>query len=242
MHLLDFMAAVQRAPSIAELDRLLKHYLEGLGFSGYTFSYFGRTRGRGQELHHEVVSQKMRVWHDYYHEEQHDNTDSTHHAVYKSLLPIFWSVAEQLKDSKTMKERKMRESSLKFGVMAGLSIPLHGPGGDFAELTLRQFQGEECMKDWASHQQEWLFAALAYFNCLREQIIVSQVSATGLLTTREMQCLNLLAENYAVAEIANRLSMSERTVNFHIQNINHKFKVRNKYEALSKAKELGVIA
>jgi len=242
MHLIDFITALQGAKTIAELDRLLKLYLEGQGFSGYTFSYFGRTRAHGQELHHEVVSQKMRVWHDYYHEEHHDNTDSTHQAVYKSLLPVFWDVAEQLKHSKTAKERAMREASLKFGVMEGLSVPLHGPGGDFAELTLRQFKGEACMKDWESHQQEWLFAAFAYFNCLREQCIVSQVSKTGLLTNREMQCLSLLAENYAVSEIASKLNMSERTVNFHIQNINHKFKVRNKYEALSKARELGVIA
>ena len=123
----------------------------------------------------------------------------------------------------------------------GVSIPVHGPGGDFAELTLRQFKGGSCMSGWEAKQHEWYLVALAYFNYMRELILITEVSKSGLLTRREQQCLKLIAENYNVMQMAAALDMSERTVNFHIQNLNHKLKVRNKYEAVSVGRQLGLI-
>ena len=62
------------------------------------------------------------------------------------------------------------------------------------------------------------------------------------LTTREMEVLRLLARGMRNKEIAARLFVSERTVNFHLANIYQKLNVSGRTEALSRALEQGLIA
>jgi DNA-binding NarL/FixJ family response regulator len=61
------------------------------------------------------------------------------------------------------------------------------------------------------------------------------------LTTREQEVLSLLARGLRNKEIAARLIVSERTVNFHLANIYQKLNVSGRTEALSKALEQGLI-
>ncbi len=62
------------------------------------------------------------------------------------------------------------------------------------------------------------------------------------LTTRELEVLRLLARGLRNKEIAARLFVSERTVNFHLANIYQKLNVSGRTEALSKALEQGLIS
>jgi len=61
------------------------------------------------------------------------------------------------------------------------------------------------------------------------------------LTAREQEVLSLLARGLRNKEIAARLIVSERTVNFHLANIYQKLNVSGRTEALSKAIEQGLI-
>jgi DNA-binding NarL/FixJ family response regulator len=61
------------------------------------------------------------------------------------------------------------------------------------------------------------------------------------LTVREQEVLRLLARGLRNKEIAARLFVSERTVNFHLANIYQKLNVSGRTEALSKALEQGLI-
>ncbi|HYB01701.1 MAG TPA: response regulator [Ktedonobacteraceae bacterium] len=61
------------------------------------------------------------------------------------------------------------------------------------------------------------------------------------LTAREQEVLSLLARGLRNKEIAARLIVSERTVNFHLANIYQKLNVSGRTEALSRALEQGLI-
>ena len=61
------------------------------------------------------------------------------------------------------------------------------------------------------------------------------------LTARELDVLRLLARGLRNKEIAARLFVSERTVNFHLANIYQKLNVSGRTEALSKAIEQGLV-
>ncbi|GCE48159.1 DNA-binding NarL/FixJ family response regulator [Thermosporothrix hazakensis] len=61
------------------------------------------------------------------------------------------------------------------------------------------------------------------------------------LTARELEVLQLLALGLRNKEIANRLYVSERTVNFHLANIYQKLGVSGRTEALSRAIALGLL-
>ncbi len=66
-------------------------------------------------------------------------------------------------------------------------------------------------------------------------------SVLDTLTARELEVLRLLARGLRNKEIAARLFVSERTVNFHLANIYQKLNVSGRTEALSKAHEQGLI-
>ncbi len=61
------------------------------------------------------------------------------------------------------------------------------------------------------------------------------------LTARELEVLRLLARGLRNKEIASRLYVSERTVNFHLANIYQKLNVSGRTEAISRAIERGII-
>jgi DNA-binding NarL/FixJ family response regulator len=67
------------------------------------------------------------------------------------------------------------------------------------------------------------------------------VNALENLTARELEVLRLLARGLRNKEIAARLYVSERTVNFHLANIYQKLNVSGRTEALSKAHEQGLL-
>lgn len=62
------------------------------------------------------------------------------------------------------------------------------------------------------------------------------------LTARELEVLRLLARGLRNKEIAARLYVSERTVNFHLANIYQKLNVSGRTEALSRALQQGLIS
>jgi DNA-binding NarL/FixJ family response regulator len=65
---------------------------------------------------------------------------------------------------------------------------------------------------------------------------------TDKLTNRELEVLQLLARGMRNKEMATKLSVSERTINFHLTNIYQKLQVSGRTEALSKALEQRLIA
>ena len=78
-----------------------------------------------------------------------------------------------------------------------------------------------------------------------EPLSVSIVNETELqklnLSTREYEVLQLLAQGYSNAEIAERLFLSLSTIKTHVSNLFVKMDVKSRTQALEKAKRLNII-
>jgi DNA-binding NarL/FixJ family response regulator len=70
---------------------------------------------------------------------------------------------------------------------------------------------------------------------------VSQPAPAGALTARERDVLDLLAQGNPNKTIARALSISERTVKFHVTAIMHKLGAENRTEAVTLAAQRGLI-
>jgi len=123
---------------------------------------------------------------------------------------------------------------------------------DYLYETLRAGAGGYVLKDIAPDE-----LAQAVRTVARGQVLVQPQLARRLLsqfgreargshpyetlTAREQEVLRLLARGLRNKEMAARLHVSERTINFHLANIYAKLNVSGRTEALSKALEQGLI-
>jgi DNA-binding NarL/FixJ family response regulator len=114
--------------------------------------------------------------------------------------------------------------------------------------TLRAGADGYILKDIAPDELAQAIRAVAHGEMLVQPQLVSRLLArvgrqghADTLTARELEVLRLLARGLRNKEIAARLYVSERTVNFHLANIYQKLNVSGRTEALSKALEQGLI-
>ena len=70
---------------------------------------------------------------------------------------------------------------------------------------------------------------------------LSVMPVKGLLTNREMDILDQLAQRFQSKEIAQNLFISTETVNFHLKNIYKKLNVHNRRQAVIRAQDLGLL-
>jgi DNA-binding NarL/FixJ family response regulator len=123
---------------------------------------------------------------------------------------------------------------------------------EFLYETLRAGAGGYVLKDIAPDELAQAIRAVARGEVLvQPQLAGRLLSRFGrqsrgnypyeTLTAREQEVLQLLARGLRNKEIAARLNVSERTVNFHLANIYQKLNVSGRTEALSKALEQGLI-
>ena len=75
-----------------------------------------------------------------------------------------------------------------------------------------------------------------------EQTLLSQQRARLQLTERELQCIAWAAASKTSWEISQILGISERTVNFHIQNSLQKSGALNRTQLVQRCRELGLVA
>ncbi len=123
---------------------------------------------------------------------------------------------------------------------------------DYLYETLRAGAGGYVLKDIAAEELAQAVRIVARGEVLVQPQIAGRLisrfgkqahgnSAHEALTTREQEVLSLLARGLRNKEIAARLYVSERTVNFHLANIYQKLNVSGRTEALSRALEQGLI-
>ena len=68
-----------------------------------------------------------------------------------------------------------------------------------------------------------------------------EVDILSRLTEREREILKLIFEGRCSSEVANTLSVSKRTVDFHLARAYVKLGVSNRFQAFKRAVELGII-
>jgi LuxR family maltose regulon positive regulatory protein len=95
------------------------------------------------------------------------------------------------------------------------------------------------------HSQRHIDRVLAAFGGAKAAPALAAKTPSGTLveplTEREMELLQLVATDLSPVEIAERLSLSPTTVRTHIRNIYGKLDAHSRFEAVMRAKELGLL-
>ena len=136
--------------------------------------------------------------------------------------------------------RRMVRMAGEFGMSAGITVPAWAPGVDWAFATFTT----DATYDLRALAPT--IAPTAYFiTCLQsrmQQLLLGRERNQVMLSQRERDILSWCAIGKTSWEISTLLQISERTVNFHLQNAASKLQARGRRAACARALALGLIS
>jgi DNA-binding CsgD family transcriptional regulator len=187
-----------------------------------------------------ILSCYPEEWRKHYDEEGYANIDPTVAHCAKTSIPIIW----KNEVFKGRKEARVRSEAKDCGLVSGASFSVHGGGGDTAMLSLSTSRESREVQDNIVAMMGKAQLLTCYLHEAVQRIVLSKgpVPLKKIsLTEREKECLLWAAEGKTGWEIANIVSISERTVTFHLQNAAQKMGVVNRQQAISRALSMRLI-
>ncbi|WP_223519419.1 autoinducer binding domain-containing protein [Pseudomonas sp. GL-B-19] len=204
---------------------------------GFTFCAFSITSPI--EAHHRdkvCLNNYPLDWNSKYEHDHFRDTDPILAHCNQSELPILWE------DGVFSKAPLLRQAQKKLGLQYGWSQSFHDGSGLRSMFSLARSNNPITSSEF--------YANLGYAIFINHQLHghVAQklrhclpTACTPHLSTREIEILKLSADGKTAYECSRILSISERTINFHVHSAIQKFGVNNKIAAVIKAVRTGAI-
>lgn len=174
-------------------------------------------------------------WQKYYYEHECFRTDPVIHAARRSALPVLWS-REYLGG-----QESFWDTASQFGVRHGWATALFGSGGEVALISLARSGKRLREAQIIESQGELLWMAHTALAMLTEFAPHDSAAKPLELTRREKEILHWALAGKTAAQTAERLAISTRTVNFHIEELLYKLGAANKTQAVARALMLHLI-
>jgi len=152
-----------------------------------------------------------------------------------SVLPFVWT--EELFSSVPEMRTEMRNNGIEFG----WSQSCYDGKGLGGLLSLSRSSGAIIQQELLDKSDRMSWLAQAVHETLGKRLPVFLPQARIGLTTREIDVLRWSADGRTAHEISHILAISERTVNFHVNNSLIKLQSQNKTAAVVKAARLGLL-
>jgi LuxR family quorum-sensing transcriptional regulator LasR len=180
-------------------------------------------------------------WRAHYDEQKLAYVDPTVGHCMNSSLAVVWQPDTF---SASPGQRAMYEEASAHGIRSGVTLPVHGPNGEFGVLSFAN--DAQPSAGFIEEVRERLPA----LSMIRDYALTSALrfasqreapDAPPRLTRRELEVLNWVMVGKSSWEISKITRCSEATVNFHIGNIRQKFNVNTRQQALVKAIAMGII-
>jgi LuxR family transcriptional activator of conjugal transfer of Ti plasmids len=246
-NLRDFVAELQTLQSEEQFRLALGQELSAMGYG--QFSYVGVSVDAVKEhslveIEPEMIHLTSRPdWGQRYVAQNYSKNDPVVRQCFVNRAPVKWT-EEFMSAARTANETLMMQDAWDNGLKRGYTIPIHGPGG---ELGMMMLSCNENDRDFLRLMEEYEYdlqvMAYHFHDILKKNIKrKAKVPPPGVLTDREVEILRWTIDGKTAWEIGHILKISERTVNFHLQNVMSKFGVHNKTHAAAKAVSFGLIA
>jgi LuxR family transcriptional regulator len=177
-------------------------------------------------------------WQQLYAERRYITTDPTVRHCLSSLKPLIWSSQTANKQS----SRDFWEEAQSHGLSVGWSQSCRDLIGTQGMLTLARSANPISEQEQKSQSIKMFWLAQILHTSIAKIVNDRECSDLNLnLSKREKEVLRWSAEGKTSSEIALILSISERTVTFHVVNAIQKLNVNNKISAAIRAVMLGLL-
>ena len=179
------------------------------------------------------------AWVERYLEQDYARVDPVVQGCYRRFHPVDWKTL----DWSGKAQRAFLGEAIEGGVgRQGFSVPIRGPGGQFALFTVSDSRTDSAWESYTdAHVQELILVA-HYLNqkALEIERGSDHVEAKS-LSPREIDALTLLATGHSRAQAAEFLKISEHTLRVYIESARFKLGANNTVHAVARALNTGLL-
>jgi LuxR family quorum sensing-dependent transcriptional regulator len=157
----------------------------------------------------------------------------------RTTQPYLWR--EAVEATGAARGLHVMDEAREFGLAEGFCVPLLLPDGGFAGVTF----GSKQLRLSAQERAGLHLVSLGAFTAacaIGERTAQMRVAAEEIgLTEREVDCLKWAADGLITDQIADLLTLSARTVEFHFTSASRKLRTMNRTHAVAEAIRRGII-
>ncbi len=135
-------------------------------------------------------------------------------------------------------QRDMLHAAAAYGMKDGLGIPIREAGGYVGMVNLA---GQAVRLDAAGRSALMIAAVYVYQRVCALKGAAAHRSAAKPLSPREIEILRWITEGKSDWQIGRILAISDKTVNYHIENVKRKFGVATRVQAVVSAIQQGAL-
>ena len=231
------------ANSLAGLRESLLVTVQRMGFKFFLLCSSSPLLGGQQELR---LCNCPPGWIEYSSERKcAGSLDPIHRLALQETTPVLWR-------DRVSHYPDYFAAARKFGLMTGVTLPVHGPVGDRSSITFIKGVGgiqaeREILSALPECQLLTCYAHRAVARIVENRLDSLSADATPrvlapILTARERECLSWAATGKTAAQVATTLSLSEATIIYHLTKARRKLAAENSRHAITKAISLKLIA
>lgn len=237
----DLLQLIDKMSKITRLEQgheLLQKAILDMGLSNV--AYFAVNlpgRHAGSALYSATYAPE---WQKHYQQEGYVHIDPVVSAGLAGVLPIDWQDIDR--SNKVVQRFFCEAQDFAIGSQ-GLSFPIRGRHHEFALFSVSSDADPVAWAKQKSHIIQKLMLLSYHFHdwTIRTSGVYDDSSLLDRLTTREKDCLRWRALGKSDWDIGKLLTISERTVKFHLENARAKLGAANTTHAVTKAVSLGLI-
>jgi len=178
-------------------------------------------------------------WLERYWENGYSTSDPVVAYCGQHIVPIQWH--NLILEKSSLSAQVMNEAR-DFGLKSGISMPVHSPHGELGILSFTLNHQKPSSREVVNHALPYVQMLAGYVHEAVHRVLrLNDQEGQQRLTTREVECLRWAADGKTSWEISRLLNLTERTINFHLNNSMIKLDVCNRQHAVAKSVLLGLI-
>lgn len=236
----SLLDALEQAESIQDLQDCCERFCEVCRAPWYLMATIAGKSFAAPDI--EVFCNYPRAWFDAYKAENKKKDDPVVRYVLKKNRPIIWSQLMEMPEYRGDINLELMQQAAEHGLANGITVPIRSAEGELGifSLAIDNNGPEGIARLEAALPLVHTFATALCEHFIR--ICKQDAPAPGKpLTERQIECLFWAAEGKTTWEIAQIMSIKERTVEFHLQNSVEKLQASNRQHAVSIAIKMGLV-
>ncbi len=229
--------ALQSAQSLDDIQALCQVQCQALGFDRFIFAM--RVPVQFAEARLLMINGYPPGWVEHYFERGYAQHDPVMAHCASHVTPLAWHDLDR--DAKGVARQVMGEAG-EVGLRDGVTAPVHSPHGEMGVLSFALDGSASTRREVVGHSVAQVQMLSVYVHeTVRRVAGLSTIEPRVKLSIREEDCLRWAADGKTSWEIAQILKLSERNVNFHLNNAVQKLDARNRQHAVAKAALQGLV-